>query len=102
MSHVHGILDGVCQGQSFQSFVHELRVEPLHFPVEAVAYLFQHDVRVGVPPGVLPLCHYALEDFVHVGQVEVSAECEVLGSPVVASQEWVYVVESATSRGGVA
>ena len=43
-----------------------------------------------------------LEDLVDVGHVEVAAEAEVLGAPVVAAQEGMHILQSALACGGIA
>ena len=60
-------------------------VNPLHFPVEPMAHLLKHDVRISVFARMLPVGYNAPEDLIHVSQVEVSTQGQVLGSPVVAA-----------------
>ena len=43
-----------------------------------------------------------MEDLVDVGHIEVAAEAQVLGPPVVAPQEWVHVLQAAFAGGGIA
>ena len=76
--------------------------ETLHLAVEAVTHQLEGDVGVAVDAWRLPLGGEELEDLIDVGHIEVSAEAEVLGPPVVASEEGMDVGEPALSGGGVA
>ena len=61
-------------------------IEAFHLAVEAVSHLLQHDVGVGILARMmLPHGGYLGEYLVHVGQVEVAAEGQVLHPPVVAA-----------------
>ena len=62
---------------------------------------FEHDVRVAIYARTLPLGCEMCEHLRNVRHVEVSAQTQVLGLPVVTAQEGVYVLQSATSCGGI-
>ena len=75
--------------------------EALHLAVEPVAHLLQHDIRIGILARVLADGGDACEDFIHVRQVEVTAQGKVLGTPVVPPEKRMHVREARLPRGGV-
>ena len=77
-------------------------VEAFHLAVQAMSYLLQHDVGVGILARMLTHGGDFGEYLVYVGQVEVAAEGEVLHPPVVSPQEGVNVRKAGLARGGVA
>ena len=102
VGHVHVVLNVAGDVESFQPQPSGRFEVALHLAVQPVPHQLQGDVGVAVDAGRLPcLCHL-LEHFVNVRHVEVAAEAEVLGPPVVAAQERVYVGQPALARGGIA
>ena len=77
-------------------------VDAFALAVQTVPHQFEHDVGVVVDARVLTHGSDLVEHLVHVRQVEVAAEAQVLGSPVVAAHEGVDMGESALAGGGVA
>ena len=63
-----------------------------------MAKKLEHSVAVTVYSRALPLCSQELEDIADVGHVEVSAQTEILSSPVVTPQERVYVFQASLTR----
>ena len=80
----------------------ELTEAVFHFFVEKVAHLFQHRDGVCLLFGVLSQADQDVEQFVDVGEVEVSSEREGPTSPVVLAQEWVYALNGVSAIGAVA
>ncbi len=74
----------------------------LHLAVEAVAHELKQDIAVAVDTRALALVGEVFEHFVDVGHVEVAADAEVLGTPVVAAQEGVNVLHAALAGSAVA
>ena len=99
---VHMFLYVVGDAHTRQPFGFGLVEQALHLAVQAVAHLLEHDVGIGILAGMLPHGGDAGKYFVDVGQVEVAAKGEVLGTPVVAAQERMYIRESGLSGGGIA
>ena len=87
---------------SLKAFAHTFGVQPLDFTVEPVAHLFEHDVGVGIFPGVLSGRRYPLENLINVSHVEISAHQQVLGPPVVSSQKRMDILQSAFPCRGIA
>ena len=79
------ILDGMRDIHPSQSFRLTLLVQALHFPVQPVSQLLQHDIRIGIFPGMLTDRRDLLEYFMNICQVEISANGKVLCTPVIAS-----------------
>ena len=102
VGNVHAGLDGVGEVEPRASLGHADIEDALHLAVQAVAHLFEEDMRVGIFARMLSVGHDAAKDFVHIRQVEVAAERQVLGAPVVAAQEGVDIVQPALARGGIA
>ena len=71
----------------------------LHLAIQTVAHQFEGDVGITVDARALALVGNLLEDLVDVGHVEVSAEAEVLGPPIVSAQKRMYI-RKATLAGG--
>ena len=81
---VFDVIGDVC---SSQSGPHGFVEETLTLAVKSVADLFEHDVSVGIHSGMLTVGCNAVEDFVDVRHVEIGADAEVLGPPVVSAQK---------------
>ena len=75
--------------------------EALHFAVEAMSQLLQHDVGIGIFARMLADGGNACEDFIHIRHVEVAAEGKILGTPVVSPEERVHVRDAGLSGSGV-
>ena len=73
-----------------------------HLAVQSVAHLLEHDIGIGILAGMLPHGGDAGKYFVHVGQIEITAESQVLGPPVVAAQEGVHIRQAGLAGSGVA
>ena len=98
---VDALLDGTGDVRSFHGFFLALMVQTFHLAVQPMSHLFQQDISVGIPSRMLSFGGDVRKDFIHVGQIEITADGEVLHAPVVAPQERVYVGQPALSRGGV-
>ena len=98
---VNMLFDSTVHIESFQTFLLILAIQMFHFPIQPMSHLFQQDISVGIPSRMLSFGGDVRKDFIHVGQIEITADGEVLHAPVVAPQERVYVGQPALSRGGV-
>ena len=76
-------------------------VEALVLLVEFMAYLFEHDKRIGIDTWMLPVCHNGVEKFIDVGQIEIPAEGEVAGLPVIPPQKGVDIRDTGAAGGAV-
>ena len=81
----------MCYIHSFQTFFFALLVKPFHFTVKTMSHLFQHNISIGIFAGMLAVGCNVSKDFIHIGQVEVSAKCQILCAPVVAPQKRMHV-----------
>ena len=77
--------DRMCNIHAPQSFFFIFPVQTLHFPVQTVSHLFEHDIGIGIFARMLSDSCNFFENVVYVCEVEISAKSEVLGSPVVAA-----------------
>ena len=84
-----------------QSFGFGKIEEAFHFTVKAMAYLFQHDIGVGILTGMLSDSGDTGKYFIDIRHSEVSAESQILGTPVVSSQKRMYIGNSGFSGGGI-
>ena len=75
--------------------------EALHFAVEAMPQLLQHDVGIGIFARMLADGGNACEDFIHIRHVEIAAEGKILGTPVVSPEERVHVRDAGLAGSGV-
>ena len=85
------VVNKPCDLQTFFPGLLGLHVVPLDLPVQAVSHQFKSDVSVAVDAGGLPLADHILENLIDISHVEVAAQAEVPGSPVVPAQERVHV-----------
>ena len=76
--------------------------ESLGLAVQPMAHLLQHDIGIGILAWMLSNSRDAGKDFIHIGQIEVATERQVLGTPVVTAQEGVNILQSTLARSGVA
>ena len=93
------IVGDVC---AFKSFFLGFYKQSLHLAVQAVSHQFQCDVRVAIDTRRLTLRCEEIKYFVNIGHVEVSAQTQVLCSPVISAQERVNKCQSALACGRVA
>ena len=93
------IVRNIHAGQSF-GFGHV--EQTFYLAVQTMAYLFEHDIRIGILAGVLAHGRDAGKYFVNIGQIEVTAKSQVLGPPVVAAQEGVHIGQSRLAGSGIA
>ena len=99
---VYPIFDGMCDVHAFQSFFLALVIQAFHFSVESVSHLFQHNICIGIFSRMLSCFRDVGKDFVYIGQIEIAAQSQVLGTPVVAAKEGVYIRDTAFSCRGIA
>ena len=95
---VFDVARDVCIGKSL---LHSLVEAAFAFAVEPVPELFEEDIRVRHHARVLSLHGYFVEDFRHVRHVEVGADAEVLGAPVVAPQERMDIRKATFAGSGI-
>ena len=74
----------------------------LHLTVEAVAHVLKQEVAVGKTTRMLALFYQFVIYLLVVDHREVAAESQVLGLPVVATEEGMHVGDATLARGRVA
>ena len=91
-------MSNVC---AFQSFLFSLDEQTFYFPVQPMPHQFERDIRVAVDAWGLSLLNNLLEYLFDVRHVEVAAKTEVLGSPVITTQEGMHILKTALASCGV-
>ena len=91
-------MSNVC---AFQSFLFSLDEQAFYFPVQPMPHQFERDIRVAVDAWGLSLLNNLLEYLFDVRHVEVAAKTEVLGSPVITTQEGMHILKTALASCGV-
>ena len=86
------IVGNICALQSLVFCVVEVA---FHFAVESVPHPFEHDITVAVDSRALSHRRYFVEYLIYIRHVEISAQAKVLCPPVVPSQEWMHILQSA-------
>ena len=99
---LHVAVDVVRDVETLQSLLPGFHKETLHLAVQTVSHQLQQDVRVTVDARILSLAGEEGKHIADVRHVEVAAETEVLGLPVVAAEEGMHIPESPLARGRVA
>ena len=69
----------------------------LHFPVQTMPHQLQCNIAVAVYTGILSLLYQLCKNLIYIGHIEISAQTEVLGTPVVASQKRMYIRKTTLS-----
>jgi len=87
VAHVDVLLDVAGDVASVQVVLQGNVEQALALAVQPVTQLFKQDEGVAVDARMLPEGGYGLEYLVDIGQVEVAAEAQVLGPPVVAAHK---------------
>ena len=74
-----------CMGDvhSFKALLLILLVEPFHFPIQTMPYLFKHDVSVRINPWMLAFSRNLLEDLIDIRHIEITTKSQILCSPVI-------------------
>ena len=102
VGHLHMLINIIGDIGALESLCSGLLIETLHLAVQAMSHQLQRDVRVTIDTRTLSLLCQELEDLVDIRHVEVAAQTQVLGTPVVAAQERVYKRQSTLACGRVA
>ncbi len=102
IAQVNAVFYGVSDIHAFQAFLLTFHIEALHLAVQTVAHLFQHDIRVGIFTRMLAVGSDTCENLIHIGHVEITAQCQILGTPVITTQERMHVGDTAFSGSGIA
>ena len=76
--------------------------EALRFTVQAMSHQFKRDIGIATHSWRLTLVGEEGEDLFHVCHVEVATNSEILCTPVVATQEWMHILQAALSCCGIA
>ena len=62
-----------------------------HFTIKPVPHLFQHDIGISILTGMLSNGCDTGKNFIYIRHVEVTAESQVLGTPIVSPQKRVHI-----------
>ena len=73
-----------------------------HLAIKTVTHELKHDVGIAVYARTLSLLRNLLENLIDIRHVEVTAEAEVLGLPIVTTQEGMHVRHTTLTRGAIA
>ena len=91
IAHVDILLYEVGDVQAFKLSVQSDVIHALALSVQSVSHQFQHHISVAVDAGVMTFGHYLIEHIIGVGEVEVAAQTQVLGLPVVSAHEGMHI-----------
>ena len=91
VSQINTVFNSMCNIHTLQTFSLTLIVKTLHFTVQAMSHLFQHDICIGIFTRMLSEGSNVSEYFIHICQIEVSAQSKILGTPVIATQKRMYI-----------
>ena len=97
--HLDMVFNIACYRRVLESLLLGFHEVALHLAIQTVPHQLEGDVGITVDARALALVGNLLEDLVDVGHVEVSAEAEVLGPPIVSAQKRMYI-RKATLAGG--
>ena len=75
-------------------------IKTFHFSVQTVSHLLQHDVSIGIFPGMLTVCRNICKNFINIRQVEIPAQSQILGPPIITTEKRVHIRDTtfASSR----
>lgn len=99
--HLHVSVDVVCDILINQSQLLRFAEVTLYLAVETVPHKFEHDIAVAVDAWTLSLAGKLFKHLLHIGHIVIAAETEVLGSPIVTTEERVDIFQSALACSGV-
>ena len=85
--YVDTLLDIACNVHTGQPQPYGFGVKAFAFAVEPVPHLLQHDISVGINPGMLPFGRNVGKYLIHIRQIEIAAQRKVFRPPVVAPQK---------------
>ena len=100
--HLHMVVDITGDGSALQALLTGLSVETLHLTIQTMAHQFERDIGITIDTRGLSLSSQERKDLVDVGHIEVTTQTEVLGAPVVTTQEGMHILQAALTCGGIA
>ena len=77
----------MCNVHTGQAQPYGFGIKAFAFAVEPVPHLLQHDISVGINPGMLPFGRNVGKYLIHIRQIEIAAQRKVFRPPVVAPQK---------------
>ena len=100
--HIHMVVDIVGDIRTLQALFLGLNKEALHLTVEAMPHQFEGDIGIAIDTRRLALGCEERKNLVDVGHIKVATQTEVLGAPIVTTQEGVHILQTTLTRGGIA
>ena len=98
---VNPVLDGMSDVHALKAFRLAFLIQPLHLAVQTVSHLFQHDISIGILARMLSASRNVGKNLIDISQIEVTAQRQILGPPVVAAEKRMHIRDSALSRSGI-
>ena len=74
----------------------------LHFTIKAMSYLLEHDISIGIFTGMLTDSCNTGKNLIHICHIEITAKCQILGTPVISSQERMNIRDTRFSGSRIA
>ena len=102
IAQVNAVFYGVSDIHTLQTFLLTFHIEALHLTIQTVSHLFQHNICVGIFTRMLAVSSDTCENLIHIGHVEIAAQCQILGTPIVTTQERMHVGDTAFSGSRIA
>ena len=65
--------------------------EAFHFTIQPMPHLFEHDIRIGILTRMLSDGCDTGKYFIDIRHIEITTESQILGTPVVSSQEGMHI-----------
>ena len=91
IAQINAVFYSVSNIHAFQTFLLTFHIEALHLAIQTVPHLFQHNICVGIFTRMLAVGSDTCENLIHIGHVEIAAQCQILGTPIVTTQERMHV-----------
>ena len=101
IAQINAVFYSVSDIHAFQTFLLTFHIEALHLAIQTVPHLFQHNICVGIFTRMLAVGSDTCENLIHIGHVEIAAQRQILGTPVVTAQERMHVGDTAFSGSGI-
>ena len=92
------VFDGMCNIHAFQSFRLTFVVKTFHLTVQTMTNLFQHNICIGIFTRMLSGSSDISKNLIYIRQIKVSAQGQILGTPVITAQERMHIRNTTLAR----
>ena len=96
------IIDITGDVSTLQTLLTRLSVKALHLTIQTVPHQFEGDIGITIDTWRLTLIREKMKDLVDVSHIKIATQTEVLGAPVITTQEGVNILQSTLTCGGIA